>query len=53
MHNLSSNFHQFLEITKSVFKSTINEDGSLKSYPRKPKLSDCGIVGHRLGKPPI
>ena len=27
LHNLSSNFHQFLDITKSVFKSSINPPG--------------------------
>lgn len=44
MHNLSTNFRQFLEITKSVFKSSINTDGNFKFYPRKPKLSDCEII---------
>lgn len=44
MHNLSSNFHLFLDITKSVFKSTINTDGNFKFYPRHPKLSDCQII---------
>ncbi len=27
MHNPSSNFHLFLDITKSVFKSCINANG--------------------------
>lgn len=44
MHNLSTNFRQFSEITKSVFKSSINTDGNFKFYPRKPKLSDCEII---------
>lgn len=44
MHNLSSNFCQFLEITKSVFKSSINGDNNFKFYPRKPKLSDCEVI---------
>ncbi len=44
MHNLSTNFNQFLEITKSVFKSAINEDNNFRFYPRKPKLSDCEII---------
>lgn len=44
MHNLSSNFNLFLDITKSVFKSSINADGNFKFYPRKPKLSDCQII---------
>ena len=44
MHNLSSNFHLFLDITKSVFKSSINVDGNFKFYPRLPKLSDCQII---------
>jgi len=44
MHNLSSNFHLFWDITKSVFKSSINADGNFKFYPRKPKMSDCQII---------
>ena len=44
MHNLSSNFYLFLDITKSVFKSSINTDGNFKFYPRRPKLSDCQII---------
>jgi hypothetical protein len=44
MHNLSSNFHLFLDITKSVFKSSVNADGNFKFYPRQPKLSDCQII---------
>lgn len=44
MHNLSSNFHLFLDITKSVFKSSINSDGNFRPYPRKPKLSDCQVL---------
>jgi hypothetical protein len=44
MHNLSSNFHLFLDITKSVFKSSVNADGNFKFYPRQPKLSDCQMI---------
>jgi hypothetical protein len=44
MHNLSSNFRLFLDITKSVFKSSINSQGNFKAYPRKPKLYDCQIL---------
>ncbi len=44
MHNLSSNFYLFLDITKSVFKSSINVDGNFKFYPSPPKLSDCQII---------
>jgi IS5 family transposase len=44
MHNLSSNFCLFLNITKSVFKSCINNEGNFKFYPRLPKLSDCQII---------
>ena len=44
MHNLSSNFYLFLDITKSVFKSSINADGNFKFYPRQPKMSDCQII---------
>ena len=44
MHNLSSNFHLFLDITKSVFKSSVNANGNFKFYPRQPKLSDCQII---------
>lgn len=40
MHNLSTNFMIFLNITKSVFKSSINTDDNFKFYLRKPKLSD-------------
>lgn len=48
MHNLSTNFRLFLDITKSVFKSAVNQDGNLKFYPRKPKLSDCEILALTL-----
>lgn len=48
MHNLSSNFRLFLQITKSVFKSSINTDDNFKFYPRKPKLSDCDILALAL-----
>ena len=44
MHNLSRNFYLFLDITKSVFKSSIDADGNFKFYPRLPKLSDCQII---------
>ena len=44
MHNLSSNFCLFLDITKSVFKSSIDANGNFKFYPRLPKLSDCEII---------
>jgi hypothetical protein len=39
-----TNFHLFLDITKSVFKSSINADDNFKFYPRKPKVSDCQII---------
>ncbi len=48
MHNLSTNFRLFLDITKSVFKSTINSDNNFKFYPRKPKQSDCEILALTL-----
>jgi hypothetical protein len=48
MHNLSTNFRLFLDITKSVFKSSVNPDGNFKFYPRKPKLSDCEILALTL-----
>lgn len=48
MHNLSTNFRLFLDIAKSVFKSSINHDGNFKFYPRKPKLSDCEILALTL-----
>jgi hypothetical protein len=44
MHNLSSNFHLFLDITKSVFKSSINADGHFKFYLQKQKTPDYQIV---------
>lgn len=44
MHNLYSNFHLFLDITKSVFGSAVNAEGNFKFYPRRPKLSDCQII---------
>jgi hypothetical protein len=48
MHNLLANFLIFLNITKSVSKSTINPDGNFKFYQRKPKLSDCDILALAL-----
>ncbi|RYX84982.1 IS982 family transposase [bacterium] len=48
MHNLTTNFTIFLNITKSVFKSSINTDYNFKFYPRKPKLSDCDILALAL-----
>ena len=44
MHNLLSNFHLFWDITKSVFKSSMNADGNFKFYPQKPKMSDCQLI---------
>lgn len=38
----------FLDIIKSVFKSSINTDDNFKFYPRKPKLSDCDILALAL-----
>jgi len=40
MHNSSSNFHLFLDITKSVFKSSMNADSNLKFYLLGSKMSD-------------
>lgn len=34
MDNLSSNFHLFRDITKSVFKSSVNADGNFKFYQK-------------------
>lgn len=48
MHNLSTNFRLFLDIVKSVFKSSANQEGNFKFYPRKPKLSDCEILALTL-----
>lgn len=48
MHNLSTNFRLFLEITKSVFKSCADQDNNFKFYPRKPKLSDCEVLALTL-----
>ncbi|TZF80651.1 IS982 family transposase [Pedobacter sp. BS3] len=48
MHNLSTNFRLFLDITKSVFRSQINTDNNFKFYPRKPKFSDCEILALTL-----
>lgn len=48
MHNLSTNFALFLEITKSVFKSSVNSYGNFRFYPRLPKLSDCQIIALSL-----
>lgn len=53
MHNLSSNFHLFLDIAKSVFKSSVKADGNFKFYPRKPKLSDCQIIVLSITAEPI
>ncbi|WP_419803474.1 hypothetical protein [Mucilaginibacter sp.] len=43
----------FLDIIKSVFKSSINTDDNFKFYPRKPKLSDCDILALALSAEPI
>ena len=48
MHNLSTNFRLFLDITKSVFESRINSEGNFRFYPRKPKQSDCEILALTL-----
>ncbi|RYE26709.1 MAG: hypothetical protein EOP45_03455 [Sphingobacteriaceae bacterium] len=48
MHNLSTNFLIFLNITKSIFKSSINTDYNFKFYPRKPKISNCDILALAL-----
>jgi hypothetical protein len=36
IHNLSSNFYLFLDITKSVFKSSIDSYDNFKAYSRRP-----------------
>ena len=42
MYNLSINVRLCLDITKSVFKSAVNQDGNFKFYP--PKLYDYEIL---------
>jgi hypothetical protein len=44
MHNLKVNFQKMLQITNSMLKQEMNQDGNLHFYPRKPKLSDTEII---------
>ncbi|SDP18106.1 hypothetical protein SAMN05428975_0598 [Mucilaginibacter sp. OK268] len=44
IHNSSSNFHLFLDITKSVFKSSINTDDNFKFCVIKLKSADFQII---------
>lgn len=48
VHNLSTNFRLFLDITKTVFSTSVHPDGNLKFYPRKPKLSDLEVLALTL-----
>jgi hypothetical protein len=48
MHNLRSNFDKFFDLTKSVFKDSINSSGNLKFYSNKPKMTDCEIIALSL-----
>ena len=48
MHNLSSNFSKFFNITKSIFKNRINEFDNFYSYRNMPKMSDCQIIALSL-----
>ena len=48
MHNLRSNFDNFFDLTKSVFKDRINDSGNLIFYPNKPKMTDCEIIAFSL-----
>ncbi|WP_252788346.1 hypothetical protein [Mucilaginibacter flavidus] len=38
MHDLTVNFQKMLQITNSVLKQDINQDGNLHFYPRKPSF---------------
>lgn len=44
MHDLHSNFCKFLDITKSVFQSRINQFDNFFVYRNRPKMSDCQII---------
>ena len=44
MHDLKTNFDKILQITNQALKGTLNADGNLQHYPRKPKLSDNEII---------
>ena len=48
MHNLSTNFDKFFNITKSVFQDRIDSSFNFYSYRNKPKLSDCQIIALAL-----
>ena len=44
MHYLKTNFDKILQITNQALKGTLNADGNLQHYPRKPKLADNEII---------
>ncbi|MFC2137716.1 IS982 family transposase [Bacteroidota bacterium] len=44
MHNLKTNFGKIFNITKSIFKSRLNDLDNFYDYRNKPKLSDCEII---------
>ena len=48
MHNLSTNFDKFLNITKSIFKNRINGFDNFHLYRNNPKMSDCQIIALAL-----
>lgn len=48
MHDLTVNFRKMLQITNSTLIQDVNQDGNLRFYPRKPKLSDTEIIALSL-----
>ena len=48
MHDLTVNCQKMLQITNSALKQSMNLDGNLHFYPRKPKLSDTEIIALAL-----
>ena len=48
MHNLKSNFDKILDITKTLYKGTIDADDNYYFFPKNPKMSDCEIIALSL-----
>lgn len=48
MHDLKANFDKILLITNHALMDKLDTDGNLQHYPRKPKLSDNGIIALSL-----
>lgn len=48
MHDLSTNFDRFLEITKQTLVDVLNEDGNVQRYRHSPKLPDSHVIALSL-----